>query len=48
MLIALSAAGQTAILSFLAASVIVAAVVVVVWRLWQGPFRSPPEDDPRA
>jgi hypothetical protein len=34
------AAQQTVIVSFAVALVIVALVVLAVWRLWQGPFRS--------
>jgi hypothetical protein len=45
-LLALSAANATAIvISFAVALLIVAGVVFVVWRLWQGPFHSPSEEE---
>ncbi len=34
-----AAAEQTIIISFLVAFLIAAVVAIVVWRLWQGPFR---------
>ncbi len=39
------AAERTAMISFAVALVIVALVVLAVWRLWQGPFRSGPGDE---
>jgi len=39
------AAERTAVISFAVALVIVALVVLAVWRLWQGPFRSGPGDE---
>ena len=39
------AAERTALISFAVALVIVALVVLAVWRLWQGPFRSDPGDE---
>jgi hypothetical protein len=39
------AAQQTMLISFAVALVIVALVVLAVWRLWQGPFRSKQGDE---